>query len=287
MKKVKILLMVVLSITLIFSFSGCSSKLQKPDKNSVIDTDRMELVFDENFDELNTDIWKMDQGTIRRGGYWDDEQIKVKNGNMIITTEYRDGEFGEGWYTGSAITKDNFYLDKGYAEVRCILSKGSGQWSAFWLSSDSMYEGGETGSEIDVVEGPYYNDPNSPEEYKNTAFHTIHAGGYGDNHQSKQSEYYMVDKNIFEEYNTYGVLWDENGYTFYVNGMKTWETDFCPTNVPEFLWLSVEIAGENGTGNPENPDNQFTWAGEIEKNEGGKDFKSEFIIDYVKCYTFK
>lgn len=37
-------------------------------------------------------------------------------------------------------------------------------------------------------------------------------------------------------------------------------------------------------GNSANPDNEFTWGGEIASNEGGKDFVSEFVIDYVRCY---
>lgn len=43
-------------------------------------------------------------------------------------------------------------------------------------------------------------------------------------------------------------------------------------------------SGEGGSGNPANPDNEFTWGGEITSNEGGKDFVSEFVIDYVRCY---
>lgn len=81
-----------------------------------------------------------------------------------------------------------------------------------------------------------------------------------------------------------GSYWDENGYKFFVNGMLTWETDFMPSTAPEYLWLSVEISGEGGSGNPANPDNEFTWGGEIASNEGGKDFVSEFVIDYVRCY---
>lgn len=79
-----------------------------------------------------------------------------------------------------------------------------------------------------------------------------------------------------------GGYWDENGYKFFVNGMLTWETDFCPSGAAEYLELSVEIAGEYGSGNPANPDNEFTWGGEITSNEGGKDFVSEFVIDYVR-----
>lgn len=46
----------------------------------------------------------------------------------------------------------------------------------------------------------------------------------------------------------------------------------------------VEIAGEYGSGNPANPDNEFTRGGEIASNEGGNDFVSQFVIDYVRVY---
>ena len=47
-------------------------------------------------------------------------------------------------------------------------------------------------------------------------------------------------------------------------------------------WDMVQIEAVGG--NPANPDNEFTWGGEITSNEGGKDFVSEFVIDYVRCY---
>lgn len=279
-KTTKVVSLVIMLILIISMFSGCTV-LQKPNSFSKIDTSNMKLIFKDDFNTLNTTKWNLEKGCVRRGGYWDDSQINVRDGNMIITTEYKNGEFGEGWYTGSATTEGIFEPTKGYAECRCILPKGSGQWGAFWLQSPNMDEG-KNGTEIDVIEGPYYNDPYNPAKFKNTAFHTIHYGGYGENSKSKMSPFYSVDKDIYNEFNTYGVLWDETGYTFYVNGKKTWKTKFCPTTEPEYLWLSVEISGEDA--NPANPNNKFAWSGEIEKNEGGKNFKSEFIIDYVRCY---
>ena len=47
-------------------------------------------------------------------------------------------------------------------------------------------------------------------------------------------------------------------------------------------WDMGQIEAVGGT--PANPDNEFTWGGEITSNEGGKDFVSEFVIDYVRCY---
>lgn len=60
--------------------------------------------------------------------------------------------------------------------------------------------------------------------------------------------------------------------------------DGCMIITTEYLWLSVEISGEGGSGNPANPDNEFSWGGEIASNEGGNDFVSQFVIDYVRVY---
>ena len=55
--------------------------------------------------------------------------------------------------------------------------------------------------------------------------------------------------------------------------------------MPEYLWLSVEIAGEAGTANSSNPNNKYTFAGEIEKNEN-KTTPYDFEVDYVRVYQF-
>lgn len=274
----------VTTLLVILAVSAVSCVYQ-PDADKVIDIDALgEPIFADEFDTFDTDTWWSGDDGARRGGYWDIGQVKVEDGNMIITTEYlEDGTFGPGWYTGSVYTKDVFTMESGYVEVRCKMPAGAGHWGAFWLNSPEMKAGGN-GTEIDVIESAYYDDPKMGEQYKDTAFHTIHAQGYGDEHKSKQSPYYEVESGIYDSFNTYGVYWDENGYKFFVNGMLTWETDFMPATAPEYLWLSVEISGEGGSGNPSNPDNEFTWGGEITSNEGGKDFVSEFVIDYVRCY---
>lgn len=271
----------IIMAVVLTAFAGCFQILS-PNADVKIDLSQLSLVFEDNFDEFDSEVWWSGDDGIRRGGYWDIDQVEVKDGNMIITTQYlEDGKFGKGWYTGSVYTKGKKEFKSGYAEARCILPKGSGLWGAFWLQSPNMAaEGG--GAEIDVVEGPYYNDPYNSSKLKNTVFHTLHTGGYGDGHIALQSPYYKVS-NIYDEFHTYGVRWDENGYTFYVDGMQTWQTKEMTTTDNEFLWLSVEIAGEYGTADPSNPKNKYTWAGEIERN--GKDFVSTFVIDYVKVYA--
>jgi len=56
--------------------------------------------------------------------------------------------------------------------------------------------------------------------------------------------------------------------------------------VSEYLWLSTEIAGEGGTVNPENPDNQFSFFGDI-RNNFVNAFPADFVVDYVRVYQAK
>lgn len=273
-------------------FGGCKNSVHSPDKNSTVDLSNMKLVFEDNFDgELDRSLWQTSFETPeRRGGFWADEQCFTQNGNLIIRTEYKEnGKHGPGWYTGTCLTRGNLDFTYGYFEVRCKAPAAEGLWSAFWMQSESMAsdgttDGGRGGAEIDIMESPYYNDPyTTARTYRNTTMHTIHVDGYGDGHKSNNSKFFRVDRDMYNEFNTYGVLWTENEYIFYINGQETWRTDFGVSQVPEFLWLSVEIAGEAGSGNPENTDNKFTWAGDI-RNNPDELMPADFVIDYVRVY---
>lgn len=284
MRKKYLPIALVVAVILISALSGC---IQSPDPDRTVDYDSMEMIWSDEFDVFDTDIWMNFEDGIRRGGYWDIGQVSAKNGCLMITTEYlEDGKYGPGWYSAGIFTEGTFEMTSGYVEARCKLPAGSGQWGAVWLNSKEMTAHG-TGTEIDIIEGAYYDDPDHGKLYKNTAFHTIHALGYGEEHRSETSPYYAVGNDIFENFNVYGVSWNEFGYKFYVNGMLTWETDFYPTTAPEFLYLSTEVAGAEKSANPSNPDNKYVWSGEITDNPAGQDFKSEFVIDYIRCYKIK
>lgn len=278
--------------TLAFCLTGCSN-IVKVKPNNPIDLSNMQLVFEDNFDgELNRDIWMTSfEDKIRRGGYWTDEQTFTDDGNLIIRTEYKEnGSQGAGWYTGTCLSRDKKEFTYGYFEAKCKAPAAEGLWSAFWMQSENMAKNlttddGKNGAEIDIMETPFYNDPAMSIKYRNTTMHTIHVNGYGDEHKSNNSKYFEVNKDIYNEFNTYGVLWTENEYIFYINGYETWRTSFGVSQVPEYLWLSVEIAGKGGSADPSNKNNKFTWAGEITNNP--KDKAYDFVVDYVKVYQFK
>lgn len=297
MKK-KILFVVIIFVLTTFALIGCTpNDIQKP-SGGFLDLSGMSVVFEDDFnDGFDSNAWSIDRywdsdhEYIRRGGYWDIDQCTPdKLGNLVMRTEYKtDGKYGSGYYTGMLNTRGRKEFTYGYFEVRCKAPKAQGLWAAFWMLSDtySTVSGdGHGGAEIDIMESPYYNDPGMPaKHYRNTTFHTVHIDGYLNDHKSQTSPKYEVQNDIYDTFNTYGLLWTEDEYVFYINGVESWRTTFGVSDSPQYLILSIEIAGEHSKvkADPSNPDNKYCWAGQIQDNPAEL-LPADFVIDYVKVY---
>ncbi len=231
------------------------------------------LVFEDEFEGsgFNTDIWEYRASGARRGGFNAPSQIEVRDGTMILTGEYlTDGEYGEGWYTGMVRLKELYC--KGYFEIRCKVNKEKHFWSAFWLQSSAPYtasvsKGGIGGAEIDIFES--VNNGNFLE--KNSVTHNIHCAGVNGEAEGYQSAGLgaFKGKDIYDEYNTYGVEWTDNEYIFYINGVETRRSSFGNgvSEVPEEVIVSLEI-----------PDSEKL--GKLDKDN----YETHFVVDYVRIY---
>lgn len=258
-----------------------------------IDISEYEITWQDEFDGDSLDFSKWDghffehgQTIIRRGSYWNTDLAVVKDGKLHIETKYYpDGLNGNGkpgWYTCGIDTSRCVMQRYGYFECRCVLPKGTGLWSAFWMFSsgvgDTEHYGmnGKYGSEIDVFESPYYF---SKDKFsRNSVSSNIHIDGYGEFHKSENVCKVHLPNDPYEEFNTYGVLWTPEEYIFYVNGIETGRTKFGVSQVPEWLILSVEIGGNNGVPADD-------WSGpSINSNE---EPVTDFIVDYVRMYQKK
>ena len=233
---------------------------------------------------------------------------------MTIRTRYmEDGVYGPGWYTswvdsavsdtvGSSIAHSDEYRGfsgkYGYYEVRCITPPSVGIWSAFWLMPDGGAAGmsendikgtGTDGLEVDVMESPYMYMDSSPYNV-----HVVHGEGYSDTRSDRSATYEVPG--MYSGYHTYGVLWTEEEYVFYIDGRETWRTKYSPdgetlgvSQVEEYLLLTVEVGGyqaEDGTLHPgvtlENGEEVPYWCGNPDDNDKTKAY--DFIIDYVRVY---
>ncbi|NLX94098.1 MAG: glycoside hydrolase family 16 protein [Clostridiales bacterium] len=226
-----------------------------------------ELVMEDNFDGSQLDLskWEYRANGPRRDGFNSPNQVFLNDGNLVIRAEYRaDGEYGPGWYAGMIRTIQEY--TRGYFEIRCIVSKGGGFWSAYWLNAQGMSSaeasnGGLGGAEIDIFESNNYGGNIFT---RNSVTHAVHVGGYGDGLRSENEGSFKVPK-PYTQYNTYGMEWNEDEYIFYINGVESLRTSWQKgvSEAPEYVIISEELP------------NEFT-------EQPG--FSTDFIVDYVRIY---
>ena len=249
-----------------------------------LDLDKFEITFADEFEgELDRSVWSGhyqygNKTVSRKGSYWNQYLAETKDGNLVIPVVYlEDGMGGEGagWYTAGVDTDadapNGFSQKFGYFECRCILPKGADVWSAFWLMNSGVFDvdgSGQDGTEIDIFESDGYE-----KILKYNVSSNLHFDGYGDAHQKMGAKRFLLSNNPYEEYNTYGLEWNEDEYIFYINGVETFRTSFGGVSQnPEYLILSVEMRGEDGIPS--------------ERANAPAD-GTEFIIDYVRVYQYK
>ena len=253
----------------------------KPKADKTVDMSKFTQVFSDEFDgdALNLDVWTHYRQGVRKGGYWDKDQAFLRDGCLVIRSEYKsDGRFGAGFYTDRIDTRRKYEQTYGYFECRCILPAAEGLWSAFWLSSENIKDGtpGKEGTEIDVFESPLYYRGRLGLE-NNLITSNLHYGGYELGHRYKNVAIAKIN-NPYSEFNTYGVEWNEDGYIFYVNGQQTGRSNFGGVSeVPEYMLLSTEFDGVDGVP-------FHGWSG-IAKADAD-DLPAEFIVDYVRSYQY-
>lgn len=262
--------------------------------------ERFELTWSDEFDgtELDRTKWQTEWWvTERKGGYWHEDMVSIKDGNLIITTAYFDEplenryydqwkdeinfkEYKPGWYTACISSQDLFEQKFGYYEIRCILPKSTGMWSAFWMMNHGVTKvdgSGQDGTEVDIFESMYYKDEWLG--YGDCIISGIVYDGYGEATQNASIDKWYAN-NPYEEYNTYGLEWNENEYIFYINGVETGRiTAGGVSQNPEWLLVSCEVAGENGIAHA---DRHGTGKMSMEPGD-----TAEFIVDYVRVYQYK
>lgn len=272
MKKITICLLILSVVcALCLSFAGCSKgsiKYEKWDPSKyteMFDYSGYTLFWSDEFEgtELK-DCW-IDKDGVRRQGYWSkDLAILDGEGHLIIRTEMReDGVYSGAIRTGRLDGDDEFTHGFGYYEIRCKLPSTTGLWHAFWMACGdvkSEKDGSADGVEIDVFEYLPARDAINV---------SLHWDGYNEAHQREYkrfSETGVADG----EYHLFGMNWDEDGYTFYIDGRKVWTTQGAGICHAEgYLKISTEV-----------DDEWAAWAGKFDPSL----MPVDWVIDYVRIY---
>jgi len=171
-------------------------------------------------------------------------------------------KFGKFTWPIAKLEKPKFAHTYGYYEIRCKLQTQPGWWSAFWLQSPtigSSLDPARAGVELDIMEN-FSRD--------GVCSHNVHWGGYSANHQGAGSGPRKVSP---KDFHVFGMDWSRDGYTFYIDGKKSWHLDGPVSDTEQFILVSTECLGYRSGNKPH------------------KDLKKSvlpdyFIVDYVRVF---
>lgn len=234
------------------------------------------LVWADEFNGAGLDAGKW---SVNEPGVWGDainsaSSAHVGNGALTITT-YTDPSSGKN-YAAVLGTQDHFLTTYGYFESRIKFNSSPGMWSAFWLESPTvgkpLGDPATAGVEIDVAEHRATDDTGAGITNRfNTA---LHWDGYGANHKTVGHLNGPVAGLDNGSWHTYGLLWEPQGYTFYLDEVPMWTKTSPVSAAPEYLLLSSEV--QDGS-----------WAGFIPAGGYGSLAASttNMQVDYVHVYA--
>lgn len=218
------------------------------------------LAWEDEFEgrTLNETKWNRLGERKRRDGYWVNEDAYLNGKGSLVLRTRKDGER----YTCGAVnTRGKFEHAFGYYVARCRLPRQPGHWPAFWLMASGVNKVGDEGrdgTEIDIIEVPW-------RDGRLTS--NLHWDGYGEEHRHAGTNFCRPE--VMKGWHTFGLLWSEKEYVFYVDGQETWRTSAGGVSrVPEYIKLTEEIGG---------------WGGEIQKAR----LPDYFEVDYVRVYDAK
>ena len=187
--------------------------------------------------------------------------------------------------------KPKFEKRYGYFECRCRLQRKAGWWSAFWMQSETQgacLDPVRAGIEHDIMESfepgvvmpACFHMNGCGEEY--VGFHCPRYSGKGTFNEQTEEASTRLDT---EEFHVFGMLWERDGYTLYIDGVQRGEkvgsgknhngVDEAVSAVPEFLLISTEPKWYRN--------DRMTGKGVPELEEAWK-AGDDFTVDFVRVY---
>lgn len=240
------------------------------------------LIWSDEFDgdRLDYDKWFPETGASGWGNnelqnYTAIQNTEVSDGTLkIIAKKVFEGERQErGDYTSARLTSlDSFTY--GRMEIRAKMPdlKGNGLWPAIWMLGDAIRSGGgwPDSGEIDIMEYVSY----APNQF----YATIHSNANNHRDGTQLGSGAVSLPTIEEEFNTFGIIWEEDFIKFYVNDPNNTifrvnkpaeaNNDNWPFDKPHFFLLNMAVGGD--------------WGGAQGLDDAN--FPATMEIDYVRVY---
>ena len=227
----------------------------------------------ENFTEPEGSKWSR---CVRMGATWNrwlsdsKEVVYLKDGNLVTRAIPNPDQKNDPvpMITGGIKSQKKFGFTYGKVECRAKVESWVGTFPAIWLMPEDQSAGWPSCGEIDIFEAI---------DAQQTAYGTIHSHWtYDLGHKNDPQSAFNTSCNM-DRYHTYGLEWDENNVSWYVDGklMGTYKKSTNQNALNQGQWpydkhfyLILNQSVGNGS-----------WARPADENH-----TYEFFIDWVRVY---
>ena len=274
MKRLSIFLLMIICISLVFSTTGCTQAVATPVPTStpIPPLEGWSLVWHDEFDaeQIDRQNWTFDIGGHGWGNgemqYYTDrsENARLENGLLVI--EAVQEKYAGSYYTSARLKSQGLQeFQYGRMEARIKVPEGKGFWPAFWmLGSNFLQVGWPECGEIDIME--YVG--KEPDLIMGTLHGPGYSGALGFSGWNRQTY------NIFDDFHTFGIEWDQDQITWFYDGeayhtMKREDVGSRPWvfDQPFFFILNLAVGG--------------TLGGMVSPTTV---FPAQYLVDYVRVY---
>ncbi len=189
---------------------------------SPLDKKGWQLTFEDNFDSINKDKWRLGQpwGYFHDGSlhqYHEEKNVITKDGFLYLSGKYNPKEFLHKDsaiiipYSIGLINSDISFQQKyGYFEIRCKNPKGPATWPAFWLTGATRWP-----PEIDIFE--MYGGKTGKRIHKQIS--SIHYGISAHKSRGTLIRKIWLPKDTDTCFHVYACKWTPKNIKFYTDGI--------------------------------------------------------------------
>lgn len=238
-----------------------------------------QLVWEDNFNSLNTNIWQVAHNFDHYGEpqVYKSENVSVSGGHLVLTTKQemyscppiyvndwacnRQDAVGlpYSYTSGWVETKPAYSTQYGYIESRMKVPYGYGFWPAFWTFQADGLAYPNNAAEIDIFEmlGHY------PNDHVTTNIHWA----YPDNNEYMQ--HVEIPYFNYSDWHIYAIEWSPTKIIWYIDGkpIRILNDHYIMDPVRIIINTAIEPTYQPTTSTTP--------------------FPSEFRVDYVKVYDLK
>lgn len=219
------------------------------------------LAFDDEFDgtRLDTGKWQtlFPWGSCRIPGNQEQQcyapsALSEANGILSITATRQERQ-GYPYTSGMISSYASYTATHGYFEMRAQVPKGAGLWPTFWLiPHDQSWP-----PEIDVME-LRDSDPT-------TVYLTNH---FGTADQPRVTRVARHVSDLSAGFHTYGVDWEPHAITWYIDGVRLFQTTTEIPDKPMYIIVNLAVGGD--------------WPG---APDAATPFPSALKLDYIRAFV--